>query len=464
MRSLIQTCLVWILLLAGATLRAQLSPVNLHKIDDAVAQTLKNTAAPSASLAIVKDGKIVYVKAYGSARLEPATPARAEMRYCIGSISKQFLAGAILMLVQDGKLSLDDRVGRYLPDLTQANDISVRQLLSHTSGYQDYAPLDYNTPQFLPPATPAEILKQWAKIPLDFQPGTQWQYSNTNYVAAGRILEIASGMPLGTFLQQRIFGPLGMHSIVDLDDHYLASSDPAGYMRYALGPPRPATHEGAGWYFGAGELAMTAQDLAAWDVAMIENKVLTPASTMEMTRPVRLKNGAPVNYGLGVSVAEDDGRLKISHGGEVSGFTAYNVVWPGQRCAIAVLINMDATRASRLIADKITSSLLAGADPKGAQQLEMARKIFEGLQQGTIDRSLLTSDANYYFTAQALADYSASLKPLGTVKTFEQTDFEPRGGMVSRAFRVELSSGKTVKISTFITPDGKLAQFLVAPQ
>src|ERR1039457_2205109 len=119
------------------------------KIDAAVESALADSGTPSASIAVVKDGKVAYVKAYGKARLDPATPARTEMRYGIGSVSKQFLAGAILLLAEDGKLSLDDKVSRYLPDLTRANEITIRQLLSHTSGYQDYYPLDYVAPFML---------------------------------------------------------------------------------------------------------------------------------------------------------------------------------------------------------------------------------------------------------------------------------------------------------------------------
>jgi len=114
-----------------------------EKIDKLAADTLIRTGVPSASVAVVKDGHIAYVKAYGDAKLEPKTPAKSEMRYSIGSISKQFTAAAILMLQEQRKLSLDDKVAKYFPDLTRANEVTIRQLLSHTSGYQDYWPQDY---------------------------------------------------------------------------------------------------------------------------------------------------------------------------------------------------------------------------------------------------------------------------------------------------------------------------------
>src|SRR5215469_15375827 len=174
---------------AAAQVEAPLSSDVQQNIDAAANQVLQNTGVPSASVAVVKDGKIAFLRAYGRARLEPAVPAKPEMRYAIGSISKQFTASAILMLQEEGKLSLDDKVGKFLPDLTRANDVTIGELLSHTSGYQDYYPQDYIPPLMMKPTTTAEIMERWARKPLDFDPGTKWQYSNTNYVIAGAIVE-----------------------------------------------------------------------------------------------------------------------------------------------------------------------------------------------------------------------------------------------------------------------------------
>ena len=207
------------------------------------------TGVPSASIAVVQHGKLVYTHAYGFARLAttpaPAVPATPDMRYSIGSISKQFTAAAILLLQEQGKLSLDDPVGKYIPGLTRGNEVTIREILSHTSGYQDYWPEDYFMTPMLKPTTAQQILDTWAKKPLDFDPGTQWQYSNTNYVIAGRIVEIVSGQPLFDFLTEHIFRPLGMNSVWNSDQDQLADSDPTGYYRHALGPLRPAPEEGA---------------------------------------------------------------------------------------------------------------------------------------------------------------------------------------------------------------------------
>src|SRR5581483_182144 len=182
-------------------------------------------------------------------------------------------------------------VGKFMPDLTRANEVTIRQLLSHTSGYQDYWPQDYAPPFLLHDVTGRDILDRWARKPLDFDPGTRWQYSNTNFVIAGLIAEKASGTLLLQLLSDRIFAPLGMKSVMNIDQERLTQTDATGYFRYALGPLRPASKEGKGWLFAAGELAMPAQDLARWNISMIERRLLKSESYKEMETEVRLRNG-----------------------------------------------------------------------------------------------------------------------------------------------------------------------------
>jgi len=431
------------------------------KIDTAINEILAKTGAPSASVAVVRDGKLDWARAYGLATLEPKTPATPAMRYSIGSISKQFTASAILMLAEEGKLSLDDKVVRWLPEQTRAKDVTIRELLSMTSGYQDFWPQDYVMPGMLEPATAQQIADTWAKKPLDFEPGTKWQYSNTNYVIAGMIAERAAGMPLIEFLRRRVFTPLQMTSVFDTDVSALPAGEPMRYLRYALGPLRPAPKEGKGWMFAAGELAMTAQDLAKWDISVIDQSLLQPASYRELERETLLASGTGAHYGLGVSVNTVDGRRVISHGGEVSGFTANNTIYPDQHAAIVVLTNLDATSASEQISTKIAQSLFASIDPATEAATAQARKIFEGLQKAQIDRTLFTSNANAYFSEQAIKDFASSLGPLGTPQEFVQVSQSLRGGMTLRRYRVKFPT-KTLRAWTFTIPDGKLEQFMVA--
>jgi CubicO group peptidase (beta-lactamase class C family) len=456
-----------LLALVSAATQAQtinaLDPALQTKIDRIVAQVLEQTGVPSASVAIVKGGKLAYTHAYGKARLatetSPAVDATPEMRYSIGSISKQFTATAILLLQEDGKLSLDDAVGKYVPGLTRGNEVTIRQILSHTSGYQDYWPEDYVMTPMLKPESAQQIIDTWGKKVLDFEPGTQWQYSNTNFVIAGRIVEQITGEPLMDFLTHRIFRPLGMHSVWNSDEVKLTQADATPYYRHALGPLRPAPKEGRGWMFAAGELAMTAHDLALWDESLIAQTILKPESYKQMFTEVKLKDGKGTRYGLGVGIRDHNGHRAIVHSGEVSGFVSDNEVLIDDGVAVAVLTNQDAVGAASTIAN-LTSPMVADYPPTDAEKQAIA--IFHGLQRGRIDRTLLAPNLNDYFTAEAVADYRDSLEPLGEPLTFHQTKTELRGGMTFRGFDI-VYPGKKLSLTTYTYPDSKLEQYLIAP-
>jgi CubicO group peptidase (beta-lactamase class C family) len=276
-------------------------------------------------------------------------------------------------------------------------------------------------------------------------------------------VEKVARMPLLRFLQERVFTPLGMKSVSDSDQEKLGDTDPTGYLRYALGPLRPAPKEGKGWLFAAGELAMPAQDLAKWDISIMDQKLMKPASYREFSTEVLLKNGLGTHYGLGVDVDSQAGHRALSHGGEVSGFTAQNIVFPDDRAAVVVLTNQDAARASGTIAGGIAPLLFATTDPATPAKLEQARKIFAGLQHGTVDRSLFTDNANSYFSEQALQDFASGLGPLGTPQSFVQLSQGLRGGMTLRVYLIGFPQ-KTLRAWTYEMPDGKLEQYQIATQ
>jgi D-alanyl-D-alanine carboxypeptidase len=458
------------LLVAARPMVAQntLPAVTASGIDAAAADVLKATGVPSASVAVVQGGKVAYVKAYGMARLDPAMAAEPGMQYSVGSISKQFTAAVVLLLAQDGKLKLDDPVGKYLPGLTRANEVTIRQVLSMTSGYQDFWPEDYVMTSMMKSTNPQQILDVWAKKPLDFEPGTEWQYSNTNYVVVGRIAEIVGGKPLVEQLQERIFKPLKMTAVFNSDASRLPPNDPTGYYQHALGPLRPAPKEGQGWMFAAGELAMPASDLALWNISMMDRTLLAPASYDQMFTEVKLKDGKGTGYGLGVQVGDRNGRRAIEHGGEVSGFVSENIVFPDDKVAVTVLTNEDASSAAGSLGRKIAPLVLGGGSGMGAASAEAAAAekraldVFTGLQDGKLDRSQLTAFCDAYFTQEALEDFASSLKPLGTPTSFRQVSENKRGGMTFRGFNVGFP-GRQLRVTVYEMPDGKLEQYLVMP-
>jgi len=345
-----------------------------------------------------------------------------------------------------------------VPGLTRGNEVTIRQILSHTSGYQDYWPEDYLMTPMIKPTTAQQIIDTWAKKPLDFEPGTQWQYSNTNYVIAGMIVEKVSGRKLMDFLGEHIFHPLGMKSVWDCDQEKLTSTDATPYIRAALGPLRPAPKEGRGWMFAAGELAMTAPDLALWDKSLITRSVLKPESYKEMFTEIKLKDGKGTRYGLGVDVNKLGDQLDISHSGEVTGFVADNEVLVDDGVAVVVLTNHMAGGAGQIA--RLVLSTVAETRQKPAE--EQALAIYRNLQKGHVDRSLLTPNLNDYFDAQTVADFRDSLGALGEPLTLRQTSENLRGGMTFRSFQIVYPT-RRLNLTTYTYPDGKLEQYLVEP-
>lgn len=345
------------LLVISQTARSTLDEM----VEKKIATMLAKSGAPSVSIAVVEHGQLVYAKAFGMASLAPKRAADARTRYAVGSISKQFTAAAILLVAQQGKLSLDDRVSKYFPDLTRADEITIRELLSHTSGYKNY----YTIPEWTQSTTPEAILDRWAKKPLDFDPGASWQYSDTNYVLAGRIFEKASGEPLMAFLKDKIFEPLGMYTAGDCSVDK-TPQDAVGYTRYALGPARPALRAESGWFFAAGELCMTPSDLARWDVAFLRKQILDAESYNEFTHEVRLVNGSYTHYGLGLFLGTLEAGWPgyrysfptVSHGGEVSGFRAVSDIYPTRDAAVVVCSNQDGTELVRPVAEEVSRWVL----------------------------------------------------------------------------------------------------------
>lgn len=444
-----------------------LPPALTQQVSTAVADVMRKSGIPSAEVGLVQHGKIVYTAVFGLARLQPPLLATPAMHYAVGSISKQFTATCILLLQQDGKLSLEDPVARWFPELTRANEITLRMLLSHTCGYSDYAPQDYTIPLWMQPGDPLKLVHQWAGKPLDFEPGTRWQYSNTNFVLAALIVQKVSGMPFFQFLSTRVLQPLNLQAVIDLDTDR-QHMEVTGYMRNALAPLRPAALEVPGWYFGDGSLAMPVADLLGWDISIMDQTLLKPESYQAFETEVKLKDGQGSHYGLGVQIGSIDGHRVVAHSGEVGGFVAQNTVLPDDKIAIAVLTNQEASGAASQIAHALLPLLLTASTPEAATDATATtaaeaqlRTILNGLEGSRLDRSLLTPDLNFYFSPETIADFQTSLKPLGPVTAVHQTSTELRGGMRFRAFTLTFSTGRTLHANTYTQPDSKLEQLLV---
>jgi CubicO group peptidase (beta-lactamase class C family) len=460
---------------AAVSVRAQeLSTDERAKVDTALQAAFTKSAVPSVSVGISRGGSVVYAKAFGTAIL-PGTPAGASMAYPIGSISKQFTAACILLLQEQGKLKLTDPVSKWFPEFTRSSEVTVANLLTHTSGYSDYAPQDYTIPAWTHPVDSGKLIHEWATRPLDFDPGTKWQYSNTNFQMAALIIEKVTGQKFHDFLWANVITPLRLQGVLDLDTDR-NKLQVRGYERHAGGPLRPAILESPGWYTGDGGLAMPVSTLLAWDESIVHRTLLKPESYDQLEANFKLKDGSPTGYGFGVDVQTIGGKHFIAHSGEVGGFVSANVVDLDDDVAYAALTNIEGPGASAILRPLRPILLPATVSPAPAKttpdatetrpasfnkaSADQVKTILTGLQTGKIDRKLFTGDTNYYFSKDTLGDYQASLKPLGAITSVTQTTEELRGGMTFRVYTAKFARGE-VSINTYTQKDGKIEQFLV---
>jgi CubicO group peptidase (beta-lactamase class C family) len=298
--------------------------------------------APGATVIVVKDGKTVFRKAYGLADLATRRPLTPDTALRIGSITKQFTAAAILMLAEEGKLSVGDEITRYLPDYpTHGQRITIEHLLTHTSGIPSYT----GKPGYLQgmgrDMTVAQIIGSFKDDPLEFAPGSQWRYDNSGYVLLGAIIEKVSGMPYADFLQKRIFTPLGMtHTAYEGHErtafaHAVAySPDPEGF--------KPSPHLSMTQPYAAGALVSSVDDLARWDAAISSGKLLKAANWQRAFTPYTLTSGTKTGYGYGWEIRTLHGQPEIGHGGAITGFRSYALRLPEDKVYVAVLSNADA--------------------------------------------------------------------------------------------------------------------------
>ena len=435
----------------------RLPPALSREIGQSVAELLGADRVPSASVAILRNGELVYARAFGQATLSPARPASAGTIYAIGSNSKSFTAAAIMLLVDEGRMSLDDKLSTWFPSLTGASTTTVRQLLTHTAGYPDYYPQDYVVPAMKKAISPDDLVRRWGTQPLDFPPGTAWQYSNTGYVIAGRIVEKVSGERLFDFLTTRIFKPLGMTSATDYDRRDVGPAGATGYVRAEFGPLESTPKLGEGWTFAAGDLAMTASDLLRWDSCLMSGCLLSATARAAMVTPMRLADGTSTDYGLGLQVTERNHRRAFGHSGGVPGFTSEHIAYPDDGIAIVVLTNAE----SGSLLDRLLNRLQFALLPTDGIEGRLRRHI-DALQAGVPIRDELTANLNEYWAPRNVRVVSGALRRLGQLRAIKPlSPPTARGGMTVQEFQAEFSGG-IISVSTIVTAAGRFEQLILA--
>jgi CubicO group peptidase (beta-lactamase class C family) len=435
---------------------------DLDAIDKYIAAIVKTEGYVGLSVAIARDGAVVFAKGYGTTQKGAATPVGVDTAFAIGSVTKQFTCAAAFLLEEDGKLAMSDAVAKYFPALPHATEVTLDDLGAHVSGYTDYYPLDFFDRRMLTGIEPDELLARYTKT-LDFPPRSRYAYSNTGYILLGRVVEKASGQRLESIFHERLWKPAGMeHAALEPKD------DPArlasGHKSFAFDEPAPVAREAPHWLWAAGAMYASATDLARWDIALTSGKVLNPASYRAMTTPRTTTSGRSTMYGCGQSVGTRAGELVFEHGGEVSGFLAENVIIPRTRSAVVVLSNSEGA-GPRKLADVIVGLVLKEHRPPpprvdGPPAADVARAMFEGLQTGTIDRAKLADEFNAFLTDAMLARTHRRFAPFGPPKKVTIERQGMRGGIESSLVKITFASSPSIEASMYRSLDGKVEQFL----
>lgn len=367
--------------LAGvAHAERRLTPQTEAQIDAAARQDVTSGRLAGAAVAIMRDGRLVFEKGYGRANLELGVPVNTKTVFRIGSLTKQFTAAGVLLLAEQGKLKIDGKLSLYLPEFPRANEVTLRDLLNHTSGIHNFTEGPVIDRISTSGATVQRLVADIAgQSPLyDFEPGTGWWYSNSNYALLGAVIERVSGKSWGTFMKAEIFDKLGMADTSADKASDLVTGRASGYSLIggAAGKFRNADFTDMSVPYAAGALRSTIADMARWNAALFGGKLLKPQSLKEMLAPGRLRNGAvnqtaiawpggkasspppefiPGYYAFGLDHHTENGRRIIGHDGSIAGFDAVMQTYVDEGLTVIVLTNTNG--AAHPLAAKIEKIL-----------------------------------------------------------------------------------------------------------
>ncbi len=457
-----RTALLVIILNIAATATFAQAPFT-SRIDQYVESEMARQKIPGVSLAIVKDGKPLLVKGYGLANVEHQVRVRPETIFQSGSVGKQFTATAVMMLVEDGKIDLDEKIAKYLGEVPESwSGITVRHLLSHTSGMTDY-PRDFD---FRRDYTEDEILKKAKEIPVAFKPGEKWQYSNLGYVTLGIIIGKVTGKFYGDFLQERIFKPLGMTTARILNEADIIPNRAAGYQLVKgelknqdwVSPTVNTTADGS--------LYLTALDMIKWDEALRTGKLLKKTSYDTMWTPIRLNDGRTHPYGFGWGIRSVNGKPVIEHGGAWQGFKAHIARFPDNKLTVILFANLIQTNQSKL-ANGVAAIVDPELKPKPIPDPDPAftvktRELLVAVLEHKADMSRFTPEVQRAITDQQ-DRLAAFVRSLGPIEGFNLVERQADSDGVRYRYRVEYS-GMSLFLSMKVLSDGKISAFALQPE
>ncbi len=436
--------------------------VRADKVDDFVRARLRERHIPGAAVAVIKNGRIVKAEGYGLASVEFNVPATEETVFEIGSVSKQMTAAAIMLLVEDGKVNLDEKIGKYLAETPDAwKNVSVRNLLTHTSGIKSYTSLTgFELTKHL---KRAEFIKALGVYPLEFEPGERWNYSNSGYNLLGFIIESVSRKSYWDFMRERIFQPLGMNKTADRDPKFIIPNRASGYEwenGRLVGRDYDLTD-----VFSAGAIVSTVLDLAKWDAALRGDAFLKKESKAQIWMPMTLNDGKPYPYGFGWNVTSFRNHRLFSHGGQTAGFAANISRYTDDNLTVIVLTNLGDQGLGGTVAQGIAKiympdiSLRAlkeqtGADTGATKTLETALRDY---LKDRINVNLFTEETGRNLSTPRSESAAKRVVSFGDIKKFVFVNGETTGK--NRIYRYKAETPNRIFLWRFsIDGSGKISE------
>lgn len=441
------------------------SDAQLAKRIDADAQTiLQRTGTPGTTILIAEHDHVVYRHAYGLRDREHHVLATVDSYYEIGSITKQFTAAAILQLQEVGKLHLDDELSTYLPNAPHAGEVTLRQLLSHTSGMPEFLDATDTAKAIDKPASFDKLMSYIAGKPLDFPPGSHWSYSNTGYILAGRVIEVVSHESYRHYVQTHLLDRAGMSHTFTVAEESKLPKMAVGYDREG-GQIKPARTIAASVGWAAGFLVSTIDDLEKWNLALRSGKVVTPADYALMGTSVKTAQG-DAGYGLGLFVDSIDDQPRVGHTGGSLGFTTANEYFPRQDMQIIAFTNfVDSPEAGETITTAIFEDLnpaiaAAAMRPSVGEDSAVTAKIkayFAQLQAGDQNSPYLTAKLNKKMKAGLAERLAGEFKGYGQPTAFVFKGRHTDAGKTFNDYVIRFGPGSLLKFGVALDKAGKIA-------
>lgn len=450
--------LVGIILLCAATSPAQDAATG-GKVDEFIKAEMQRQKIPGVSVAVVRNGEVVLARGYGYANVEHQVAVKPETVFQSGSVGKQFTATAVMMLVEEGKINLDEKIGKYLGEVPESwKNITVRHLLTHTGGLTDYLP-DFD---FRRDYTEDELLKRAQGIPVAFAPGEKWQYSNMGYLTLGILIGKVTGKFYGEFLRERIFQPLGMSARI-INEADIIPNRAAGYRldkgelknQQWISPTLNTTADGS--------LYLTALDMAKWDAALYGEKLLKRASLEQMWTPVKLNDGKTAPYGFGWFLGEVNGHRLIEHGGAWQGFKSDIARYVDDRLTVILFANLIQASPDKLahgVAGLYNPALVPppvkAIEDKEPQVTALAKDLLLKTVAGTLDPELFTTQARAFIFPDRAKFAGEFLKPFGALDRIELVERSDEGELRAYRYRIVYKEA-TLFFTLTLNKEGKIA-------